>query len=124
MTKISEDAKNAASAAESEVAVAMSLAEESVAMEVEATQRVSDGEIALHKAEGSKKDAAQAASVLAAVDIAEKLSAQVAKTAEVRLLESELTQDSDNEVRENIAVQTEQKVIIFFAKLCVTFLVQ
>jgi monovalent cation:proton antiporter-2 (CPA2) family protein len=104
-----ESAKNAASAAESEVAVAMSLAEESVAMEVEATQRVSDGEIALQKAEGSGKNAAQAASVLAAVDIAEKLSAQVAKTAEVLMIESELKQEDDDQ-RKSIAAVTEEKL--------------
>ncbi|KAG0562230.1 hypothetical protein KC19_9G128300 [Ceratodon purpureus] len=110
LNEMFESAKKAASAADSEVAVAMSLAEESVAMEVEATQRVSDGEIALQKAEGSGKDAAQAASALAAVDIAEKLSAQVAKTAEVRLLESELTQDSDVEERKSITAETEGKL--------------
>jgi hypothetical protein len=109
LNEIFESAKSAANAADSEVAIAMSLAEESVAMEVEAAQRVSDGVIALQKAQGSGKDAAQAASVLAAVDIAEKLSAQVAKTAEVRLLESELTQDSDYE-REGIAAEAEDKV--------------
>ena len=119
LSEMFESARNAASAADSEVAIAMRLAEESVTMEVEAAQRVSDGEIALQKAEASGKDAAQAASVLAAVDIAEKLSAQVAKTAEVRLLESELTQDSDNE-RENIAIAAEEKVIPFFAYLFVT----
>ena len=109
LNEIFESAKSAANAADSEVAIAMSLAEESVAMEVEAAQRVSDGVIALQKAQGSGKDAAQAASALAAVDIAEKLSAQVAKTAEVRLLESELTQDSDYE-REGIAAEAEDKV--------------
>ncbi|XP_024388628.1 K(+) efflux antiporter 2, chloroplastic isoform X2 [Physcomitrium patens] len=102
-----EKARNAAAAADSEVAIAMSLAEESVAMEVEATQRVSDGEIALQKAEGSQKDAAQAASALAAVDIAEKLSLQVAKTAEVLLLETELKQE-DDESKEGIATEVEK----------------
>lgn len=109
LNEIFESAKSAANSADSEVAIAMSLAEESVAMEVEAAQRVSDGVIALQKAQGSGKDAAQAASALAAVDIAEKLSAQVAKTAEVRLLESELTQDSDYE-REGIAAEAEDKM--------------
>lgn len=109
-----ENARIAAAAADSEVAIAMSLAEESVAMEVEATQRVSDGEIALQKAEGSKKDAVQAASALAAVDIAEKLSLQVAKTAEVLLLETELKQEDDGK-QDRIEAEVEEKVVTFFA---------
>ncbi|XP_024380474.1 K(+) efflux antiporter 2, chloroplastic isoform X2 [Physcomitrium patens] len=104
-----ENARIAAAAADSEVAIAMSLAEESVAMEVEATQRVSDGEIALQKAEGSKKDAVQAASALAAVDIAEKLSLQVAKTAEVLLLETELKQEDDGK-QDRIEAEVEEKL--------------
>lgn len=116
LSEMFESAKNAATAADSEVAVAMSLAEESVAMEVEAAQRVSDGEIALQKAEGSGKDAAQAAAVLAAVDIADKLSVQVAKTAEVLLIESELKQE-DVEELESIAAEVEEKVVTFSANL-------
>lgn len=115
LREIFESAINAATAADSEVAVAMALAEESVAMEVEAAQRVSDGEIALQKAEGSGKDAAQAASVLAAVDIAEKLSVQVAKTAEVLLIESELKQEDDE--RDSIAAVVEEKVATLSANL-------
>lgn len=119
-----ENARNAATAADAEVAIAMSLAEESVAMEVEATQRVSDGEIALQKAEGeaSKKDATQAASVLVAVDIAEKLSLQVAKTAEVLLQKTELKQE-DAIKQESIAAEVEEKVVDLPAKKVVFSLV-
>lgn len=115
LSEVFESTQKIANSAETEVSIAMSLAEESVAMEVEAAQRVSDSEIALQKAEGSEKDAAQAAAVLAAVDIAEKLSLQVAKTAEVLLLETELKQE-DEEEKENIAGLVDEKVIfvLFF----------
>lgn len=121
LTEAFENARNAAAAADAEVAIAMSLAEESVAMEVEATQRVSDGEIALQKAEGEalKKENT---SVLAAVDIAEKLSLQVAKTAEVLLLKTELKQE-DVIKQESIAAEVEEKVVALLANLFVFSLV-
>jgi len=120
LSEMFENARNAATGADAEVAIAMSLAEESVAMEVEATQRVSDGEIALHKAEGgaSQKEADQAVSVLAAVDIAEKLSLQVAKSAEALLLESELKQE-DAIKQANIAAEAEEKVVTLPSNLFV-----
>lgn len=111
LNEIYENAKKVATAAEADVAIAMSLAEEAVALEVQAAQRVSDSEIALHKAEVSQKDAAQAAAVLSAVNIAEKLSLQVAKTAEVLLLETELKQE-DGEGIVRVEAEVEEKVRI------------
>jgi hypothetical protein len=57
--ELSQAAKEAAALADEDVASAMILAEEAVALEVEAAQCVSDAEIALRNAEASAEEELQ-----------------------------------------------------------------
>eukprot|EP00850_Spirogloea_muscicola_P004565 SM000019S05109 [mRNA] locus=s19:978602:987779:+ [translate_table: standard] len=82
--ELSEAAKSAqerASAADEHVAQAMALAEKAVAREVEASQRVSDSEIAIKKAEKLAEDVAQAVAALAEAEKAERQSLETAEAA-------------------------------------------
>lgn len=83
-SELAQVAQEAAALADDDVAAAMVLAEQAVALEVEAAQRVGDAEIALHKAEVSAEDVAKAAAAKAVAALAaaeaEKLSHQVVKT--------------------------------------------
>lgn len=72
--RLGEGAKRAravAASADEDVANAMSLAEQAVALEVEAAQRVSDAEIALQKTEKLAVEAAQAAATLLTTEVVE-----------------------------------------------------
>ena len=102
-------ATEAAALADEDVAAAMTLAEEAVAMEVEAAHCVSDAEIALHKAEVKAEDAAQVAFGLATVE-AEKLSKKVAKAANVATIETEHKQDVEGVENKTAAAEAEEKV--------------
>ncbi|CAK9206216.1 unnamed protein product [Sphagnum troendelagicum] len=79
--------KDAAAAADEDVASAMLRAEEAIAMEVKAAERVSDTEIALQKAETLAESTSQADAAVLQVDISEDLPQQVSKTANGPLLE-------------------------------------
>ncbi|CAK9194207.1 unnamed protein product [Sphagnum troendelagicum] len=68
--------KDAAAAADEDVASAMLRAEEAVAMEVKAAERVSDTEIALQKAETLAESTSQADAAVLQVDISEDLPQQ------------------------------------------------
>ncbi|KAH9549666.1 hypothetical protein CY35_10G031300 [Sphagnum magellanicum] len=81
--------KDAAAAADEDVASAMLRAEEAVAMEVKAAERVSDTEIALQKAETLAESTSQADAAVLQVDISEDLLQQVSKTANGPLLETD-----------------------------------
>lgn len=74
-SELSQVAKEAAALADEDVASAMILAEEAVALEVEASHRVSDAEISLRKAEACAEEAAKAAVLASAAS--EKLANQV-----------------------------------------------
>jgi hypothetical protein len=81
--------KDAAAAADEDVASAMLRAEEAVAMEVKAAERVSDTEIALQKAETLAESTSQADAAVLQVDISEDLPQQVSRTANGPLLETD-----------------------------------
>ncbi|CAK9860697.1 unnamed protein product [Sphagnum jensenii] len=81
--------KDAAAAADEDVASAMLSAEEAVALEVKAAERVSDAEIALQKADILVESAAQAAAALSRVEISVKLPQQIFNTADGPLLETD-----------------------------------
>ncbi len=81
--------KDAAAAADEDVASAMLSAEEAVALEVKAAERVSDAEIALQKADILVESAAQAAAALSRVEISVKLPQQIFNTADGPLIETD-----------------------------------
>jgi hypothetical protein len=93
--ELSQAAKEAAALADEDVASAMILAEEAVALEVEAAQCVSDAEIALRKAEASAEEAAKAA-VLAAAGT-EKLANQVPESISGASVTAEPWKDEEEE---------------------------
>ena len=94
-SELSQAAKEAAAFADEDVTSAMILAEETVALEVEATQRVSDAEIAFRKAEALAEEAAKAA-VLAAAGT-EKLANQVAESISEASVTTETGKDEEEE---------------------------
>jgi len=81
--------KDAAAAADEDVVSAMFSAEEAVALEVKAAERVSDAEIALQKANILVESAAQAAAALSRVEISVKLPQQIFNTADGPVLETD-----------------------------------
>ncbi|KAG0622480.1 hypothetical protein M758_3G100400 [Ceratodon purpureus] len=112
-SELSQAAKEAAALADEDVASAMILAEEAVALEVEAAQRVSDAEIALRKAEASAEEAAKAA-VLAAAGT-EKLANQVAESVSGTSVTSEPGKDEEESIipekpEEELAEASDQMV--------------
>lgn len=82
LTDVARQIKAKAKSAHDDAAYAMSLAENAVAWEVEAAQRLSDAEMALQKAETHAADAAQVAASLAAAEMAQRLASQVTKASE------------------------------------------
>lgn len=94
-SELSQVAKEAAALADEDVASAMILAEEAVALEVEAAQRASDAEIALRKAEALAEEATKAAVFAAART--EKLANQVAQLSSGTTVTPEPGKDEEEE---------------------------